>query len=130
MRLASLQSWEASSATTVATSAFLVRRPLRPPSHDYFGFETFPRNPRRPTQPVLPSLPQAEEKYLVANSFVLPVQVNGKTRATLELPVGIDQAAAMARALQEEAVAKYTDGKEIKKTIYVPGKILNLVVGK
>lgn len=73
---------------------------------------------------------QADEQYLVAKSFILPVQVNGKTRVTLELPVGTEQAAAMERALQEEAVAKYTDGKEIKKTIYVPGKILNLVVGK
>lgn len=92
--------------------------------------EQHPHIHSHPKRKVDPILPQADDKYLVANSFVLPVQVNGKTRTTLELPVGVDQATVIERALQEAQVAKYTEGKEIKKTIYIPGKILNLVVGK
>lgn len=56
------------------------------------------------------------------------LQVNGKMRGTVEVGVSIDQAAAVEAALGLNTVKKFTDGKEIKKVIYVPGKILNLIV--
>jgi leucyl-tRNA synthetase len=64
-----------------------------------------------------------EEKVSVA------VQVNGKHRATIELPVNAGEDAAKLQALKEENVAKYLDGKTVRKVIYVPGKIINFVVG-
>ena len=59
---------------------------------------------------------------------MLHVQVNGKLRATLELPkdVSKDDAAAAAQALP--TMAKYLEGKVVKKIVFVPSKILNLVV--
>lgn len=58
----------------------------------------------------------------------LLVQVNGKMRGTVEVGVSADQSAAVEAAMGLNSVKKFTDGKEIKKVIYVPGKILNLIV--
>jgi leucyl-tRNA synthetase len=54
--------------------------------------------------------------------------VNGKTRATVEMDRSISEADASALALSQGQVAKHTQNKQIKKTIYVPGKILNFIV--
>jgi leucyl-tRNA synthetase len=59
----------------------------------------------------------------------LPIQINGKVRATLEAPRDSAQEPAVQQALGLPNVTKWTDGKEIKKVIFVPGKILNLIVG-
>lgn len=56
------------------------------------------------------------------------VQVNGKLRATLELRKDASKDDAIAAAQGLPAMAKYLDGKDVKKIIYVPSKILNLVV--
>jgi len=74
--------------------------------------------------------PEVIEEYLVEDSIKMAVQVNGKVRATIELPVDADEELAVATALKEANVLKYTDGMTIKKQIYRAGKILNLVVGK
>ena len=49
-------------------------------------------------------------------------------RGTVEIGVAAEQAAAVEAAQQLATVQKFTDGKEIKKVIFVPGKILNLIV--
>ena len=49
-------------------------------------------------------------------------------RGTVEVPVGVEQAAAVEAALAMPNVAKFTEGKEVKKVIFVAGKILNLIV--
>lgn len=58
----------------------------------------------------------------------LPIQVNGKVRSTLELPADVCEADAVAAALAAPNVAKFTAGKAVKKVIFVPGKILNIIV--
>jgi leucyl-tRNA synthetase len=55
-------------------------------------------------------------------------QVNGKMRGTVELPKDVDQAGAVAAAVEVPNVKKFVEGMEVKKVIYVPGKILNLIV--
>jgi len=55
------------------------------------------------------------------------VQVNGKLRGTVEVPNGIQQGEAEAAGKSLETVAKFLEGKEIKKVIYVPGRILNFI---
>lgn len=57
-------------------------------------------------------------------------QVNGKMRGTVELGVDAPQDAALAAALALGPVAKVIGDKEVKKVIYVPGKILNVIVPK
>ncbi len=57
--------------------------------------------------------------------------MNGKLRGTVEVDKGIGQDAAMAAALAElENVRAQVDGGTVKKVIFVPGKIMNIIVGK
>lgn len=74
--------------------------------------------------------PQPDESLLVQSTYNLPVQVNGKMRGTLEVDVNIGQEEAVMAAQALGPVSKQLDGKEVKKIIFVPGKILNIIVGK
>jgi leucyl-tRNA synthetase len=56
------------------------------------------------------------------------VQVNGKVRAVFEATVGISEEAAIREALEISDVQKWMDGKSPKKTIFVKGKIVSIVV--
>ena len=57
------------------------------------------------------------------------VQVNGKARGSVQIAVDADEETAKAAALADPKVQQFTDGKAIKKVIYVKGRILNLIVG-
>jgi len=57
------------------------------------------------------------------------VQVNGKARGSVQIAVDADEATVKAAALADPKVQQFTDGKAIKKVIYVKGRILNLIVG-
>ncbi len=57
------------------------------------------------------------------------VQVNGKARASIQIPADADEAAAKAIALEDPKIKDFTAGKTIKKVIFVKGRILNLIVG-
>lgn len=69
-----------------------------------------------------------DEKYLATDTIKIAVQVNGKLRGEVEADKDADQAAVEKLAMDQPNVARFTEGKEIIKKIYVPGKILNLVV--
>ena len=73
--------------------------------------------------------PEWDELLTVEDLMEIPVQVNGKTRGRVRVPRGAEEAAIAAAAMEEDAVRRFTDGKELKKQIYVPGRLLNLVVG-
>ena len=72
--------------------------------------------------------PQADPAALVRDALTLAVQVNGKLRGTIEVAPDAPREAIEAAALAEPSVAQYVDGKEIRKLIVVPGKIVNIVV--
>jgi len=72
--------------------------------------------------------PTFDETKTRETSVKLAVQVNGKLRATVEGPAGMDQDAAEAAARSEENVARYLDGATLKRVIYVPSRLLNFVV--
>ena len=72
--------------------------------------------------------PEWEEKYLVSDTMKIPVQVNGKVRATLEVSADSSEQDIIDQAKTHEKVAPHLDGKELRKSIYVPGRIVNLVV--
>jgi leucyl-tRNA synthetase len=57
------------------------------------------------------------------------VQVNGKTRGRVSVARDAAEAPVVAAALAEDAVKRFTDGKEIRKKIYVQNRLLNIVVG-
>lgn len=76
----------------------------------------------------LTTYPKVEEKFLIESTFKCPVSVNGKTRVVLELPVDMSKEEIEKTVLAQEKVQKYLEGKQIKKIIIVPKKIVNLVV--
>ena len=57
-------------------------------------------------------------------------QVNGKLRGTLEVPKDISQEHAEAMALSLSSVSKFLDGMSVKKVVFVPGRIVNFIIGK
>lgn len=72
--------------------------------------------------------PKWDEKYLVSDVMTIIVQVNGKLRAKLELPADADRGVVEQAALADENVIKFTSNKPPKKMIYVPKKLVNIVV--
>jgi len=72
--------------------------------------------------------PKVNEEYLVENTFEYPVSFNGKMRFKLELPLDISKDDAEKAVLEHEAAKRWTEGKTVVKLIYVPGKIINVVV--
>jgi leucyl-tRNA synthetase len=58
------------------------------------------------------------------------MQVNGKLRGTVQVQKDIAQEDAVAAGKELQSVLKQLDGKEVKKVIFVPGRILNIIVGK
>jgi len=72
--------------------------------------------------------PKWDEKYLASDVITIIVQVNGKLRSKLELPADIDQQGVEAAALADAHVQKFTNNKPPKKMVYVPGKLLNVVI--
>jgi leucyl-tRNA synthetase len=72
--------------------------------------------------------PSHDPQALVDSTVRIGVQVNGKLRGQLELPVGADAAAAAQAALAEASVQRHLEGKRIRKQIFVAGRLLNFVV--
>lgn len=73
--------------------------------------------------------PIIDESLLSVDSVTIGVQVNGKVRASITLPKDADQDTAQGLALADESVQRAVNDKTIRKVIYVPGRILNVVVG-
>jgi leucyl-tRNA synthetase len=74
------------------------------------------------------SFPKFEAKYLVESSFEYPVSFNGKMRFKLELPMEISAKEAEDIVLSHEQAIKWLDGKTPRKIIFVPKKIINIVI--
>jgi leucyl-tRNA synthetase len=74
--------------------------------------------------------PKYDPKLLLTQRVKVVIQVNGKLRSQIEISSDEmnNEDGVVAKALSEPQVAKWLDGKKLMKTIYVPGKVLNLVV--
>ncbi|MCK5799306.1 MAG: leucine--tRNA ligase, partial [Deltaproteobacteria bacterium] len=71
--------------------------------------------------------PTYDEALLVEDEMEIVIQIKGKTRGSIRVPTAADKDAIQTAALAEARIAKYVEGKEIKKVIYVPGRLLNIV---
>ena len=71
--------------------------------------------------------PKVDESALIEDEKLIIVQVNGKVRAKLTVAADATKEQVESTGLAEENVAKFIDGKTIRKVIYVPGKLLNIV---
>ncbi|HLD20525.1 MAG TPA: leucine--tRNA ligase [Patescibacteria group bacterium] len=72
--------------------------------------------------------PEFDARLLVQEEIEMGVQVNGKARATIQISPTADEATAKQLAFADEKVQKHLEGKEIVKIVYVPGRILNIVI--
>jgi leucyl-tRNA synthetase len=72
--------------------------------------------------------PQADPAYLKRDTFELVVQVNGKVRDRFEVEAALPEQELVELALQSQKVRAHLDGKQVRKTIVVPGRLVNLVV--
>ena len=86
---------------------------------EQFGFEGFAS-----TSP----WPKYDLSKTVASEVTMAVQVGGKLKATVTVPMDSDQEAVLAVVTQEPKIAKLMEGKEIVKTIHVPNKLVNLIL--
>ena len=73
------------------------------------------------------SWPAYDESKTVAAEVQMAVQVSGKLRSTITVPMDSDEAAVVAAALADPKVQKFTEGKKLVKTILVPNKLVNLI---
>ncbi|WP_438971071.1 leucine--tRNA ligase [Methylophaga sp.] len=72
--------------------------------------------------------PEVDESALKQDKIELMIQVNGKLRSKISVAADADQDAIEAVAFAEENILKFTEGKEVRKVILVPGRLLNIVV--
>ena len=72
--------------------------------------------------------PEADPGLLIEETVEIAVQINGKLRATVNLDPNADQKTFENKALSDINVQKYLEDKEIKKIIFVPGRLINIVI--
>lgn len=72
--------------------------------------------------------PAFDSAALVADEITLVIQIMGKTRGAIQVPAQADKVAQEKFARESEVAQRYIEGKEIKKVIVVPGKLVNFVV--
>lgn len=72
--------------------------------------------------------PAYDEKYLIQDTITVVIQVNGKLRGEIQIAKNADERAIVASAKSHEKVVNYLTDQKIRKTIYVPGKLVNFVI--
>lgn len=71
--------------------------------------------------------PEYDDEKTKENSVEIVLQVMGKVRSRMTIPVDMPKDDVIAAAKQDAKIAELIDGKTIKKEIYVPGKLVNIV---
>jgi leucyl-tRNA synthetase len=71
---------------------------------------------------------EADDRYAESKAKTIVIQINGRVRSHIEVVGAISEKELKEKALKDSRVMRHVEGKSIKKTIYVPGKIFNIVV--
>jgi leucyl-tRNA synthetase len=74
------------------------------------------------------TFPVFEEKHIVESTKEYPVSVNGKLRTTINISLDAGEEEVRQIALSNETVQKWVEGQQIKKVIFVKGKMINVVI--
>jgi len=72
--------------------------------------------------------PEHDEALLVEDTIEIPVQIQGKMRGVIAVAADAEKDAILAAAKSDEKIAKHLEGKTVVKEIYVPGRMVNLIV--
>jgi leucyl-tRNA synthetase len=73
--------------------------------------------------------PSFDPAALIADEITLVIQIMGKTRGSIQVPSQADKAELEKYARESEVAQRYIEGKDVKKVIVVPGKLVNFVLG-
>jgi leucyl-tRNA synthetase len=76
----------------------------------------------------LESWPQYDASKLVEDTVNIMIQINGKVRGMFPVDINMDESVIKEKVIQMPEIKKWIDGKEIKKVIYIKGKVMNLVI--
>ncbi|HHF09001.1 MAG TPA: leucine--tRNA ligase, partial [Candidatus Atribacteria bacterium] len=76
----------------------------------------------------LASWPEYDAKKMLTETVIIVVQVNGKVRSKIEINRDAPKEAVLERALEDDKIQNWLNQKKIQKVIYVPNKLINLVV--
>ena len=68
------------------------------------------------------------KEYLIEKSINFVVQINGKKRDVVNIPKDTDEEEMIKKIRNDQKLSKYLDGKEIKKTIFISNKLINLIL--
>jgi leucyl-tRNA synthetase len=74
--------------------------------------------------------PQHDPRYLIAETVVIAVQINGKVRSKVEVPADADEQTVLDTARQDTNVGRHLEGAAVERAIYVPGRIVNFVLAQ
>ena len=72
--------------------------------------------------------PEVNEKYLVKSVILIIIQVNGKKRGSITVKENIGEKELITLIKEKFIISKYLDNKELLKTIYIKGKIINFII--
>ena len=72
--------------------------------------------------------PRVDERALVVEEVEIPVQINGRLRSRVRIPFGADRDTVLKIALSDRRVKSAVEGKEVRKVIYLPNRLINIVV--
>jgi leucyl-tRNA synthetase len=109
------------------TEALAVLAKLLHPFAPHLGEEIWEMLGRTPSIQNEP-WPSYDPALCEEDEVEVPVQINGKVRGRITLPKTATELQALAAAREVQTVATQLEGKTLRKTIWVPGKILNLIV--
>jgi leucyl-tRNA synthetase len=97
------------------------------PFAPHFAEELWGRTGHQPTV-FHQKWPAWDEHYTTFDTVEIAVQVGGKTRGTIRVSADASEDVVVAAAMADPAISKFIDGRQVRKRIFVKGKILNLVV--
>ncbi len=110
-------------ANEAIESILLMLNPITPHLCQYLWWQLYPQ------ESIIDKFwPKIEGSLLIDDKLKIAIQVNGKLRSEIEIDKGTDEDSVKSMALNDEKIIKHLDGAEVKKIIYVPGKILNIVI--
>jgi leucyl-tRNA synthetase len=70
----------------------------------------------------------ADPRWLVDETVEISVQVSGKLRGRVRVAADADEASALAQAQSDANVARHLEGRAVRRVVYVPGRLINIVV--
>ena len=110
-------------ANEAVESILLMLNPITPHLSQYLWWQLYP------SESILDKpWPTIDETLLVDDRVKIAIQINGKLRSEIEVEKDTEEDSIKSLAVKDKKIEKYIENQEIKKIIYVPGKILNIVV--